>query len=173
MADNTGTAPTEVTPKKRVAKRPATKSKTKVATRPPAKKGAARPAAKKPGATRKAANKAKAAPKTPAKKTATPKSKTASKAGGFHRELDEHGFVPGTDSAKIAALLLAGGKSRQDVNEKVRKKIGGTTRNGTEKNVPALVSGVLNRLIEQGYKVESSFTVTAPARKRRRPSTKK
>jgi hypothetical protein len=163
------------------AKEVTAKRRTSAKRRPPAKKAAPSKASSKTGAKNKPRTAAKppvkaaakkaapakraAAKKAPAKKA--PVKKTTSNRGGFKRELDEHGFVPGTDSAHIAAALLAGGKDRNEINEKVLKKIGGETRTGSTKNIPALVSGVLNRLLEQGYKVESSWTLVAPARKRR------
>lgn len=164
------------------AKEVTAKRRTSAKRRPPAKKAAPSKASSKTGAKNKPRTAAKppvkkaAAKKTaPARKGPVKKSAPARKApakstgtrGGFKRELDEHGFVPGTDSAHIAAALLAGGTDRNQINEKVLKKIGGTTRTGSDKNIPALVSGVLNRLLEQGYKVESSWVLVAPKRKRK------
>lgn len=146
---------------KRVRPKPPAKKKAEAKTAPPTKTDAKKAPAKKKVAKSTAKAPAK---KAAAKKTTTPK--TATKRGPV-REVNEHGFVPGTDSAKIADILLAGGKDRNDVNTKVEKAIGSETRNGTKKNVPALVSGVLNRLIEQGYKVDSSWVLNAPTRKKK------
>lgn len=169
-------ASTEVKPRKRVAKRSAPRKKaaakkTAPAKRKPVKKAPAKKttAKKSPPTKRKTTAPRK---KTAAKKTATrkkaPAKKSTGQRGGFHRELDEHGFVVGGDSSTIAAMLLEGGADRSDINAKVAKKIGTVTRNDTERNVPALVSGVLKRLEEQGYKVESSFVVVPPARRKKR-----
>lgn len=152
----------------------ANKSPRKVAKKKTAKKVASRKAPAKKAAASKSGPPAK---KRTAKKTTTRKSpakKTTRKApakrsggaGGFHRELDDNGFVVGTDSAKIAEILLEGGVDRNDINAKAEKAIGGVTRNDTDKNVPALVSGVLNRLLRAGYSVESSWQLTAPAKKK-------
>lgn len=177
----------KVAPRKRVAKKVAKrpsppKAKATGAKKPTARKAPVRKtAATKTGPTRKpvarkrpAAKKAAATTKTRVKAKTTTKAKsTGSGRGGFHRELDAHGFVPGTDSSVIVAELLKGGKDRGDINASVAKKIGGTTRNGTERNVPALVSGVLNKLLEQGYKIESTYTVVPPAKVRRKMEASK
>lgn len=77
--------------------------------------------------------------------------------------LTEHGFREGTDSAIIVDILVAGGLDRQDINEKVAAAINVKTRNGRMKNIPSLISGLLARLEERGYYIESSWRVVPPA----------
>ena len=77
--------------------------------------------------------------------------------------LSEHGFRVGTDSAIIVDILVAGGLDRQDINEKVAAAINTKTRNGRSKNIPSLISGLLARLEERGYYIESSWRVVPPA----------
>lgn len=157
----------KATPKKRTAAKKGITRKPvpkKRASRPPvAKKKTAPKAAPKKAAPKKKVVAKKSAPakKAPAKKTSAKKVNNVAL-----REVNEHGYIPGTDSALICDILLAGGTDRADINEKVVKKIGLETRNGTEKNIPALVSGVLNTLLRKGYKTESSFVVLPPARRR-------
>lgn len=74
----------------------------------------------------------------------------------------EHGFRVGTDSAIIVDLLVAGGLDRQDINEKVAKSINVKSRNGRTKNISSLISGLLARLEERGYYIESSWRVVPP-----------
>ncbi len=77
--------------------------------------------------------------------------------------LTEHGFRVGSDSAIIVDILVAGGLDRQDINEKVAASINPNTRNGRPKNIPSLISGLLARLEERGYYIESSWRVVPPA----------
>jgi hypothetical protein len=151
--------------RKRVTPKPPTrktsKAKATAKTTKTRKTAASKPAAK---TTTRTTRTRKTAAKATPKKTAARKPSTRTAPA---REVNEHGFVPGTDSAVIADMLLAGGKDRSDINAKIAKKIDGTTRNGTPKNIPALVSGVLNSLLAKNYKVEASWTLVEPARKRK------
>lgn len=146
--------------------RPKAKKITKTAEAPKKavrKKSSASAPAK---ATKKVAKSSKPAPKkivkkasaAPAKK-ATPK-KALPNGGG--RQLDQNGFTPGSDSAIIAATLLEGGLSREDVNQKVAANIdkvnGLQNRNGEQKYVPSMVSGILNRMLKTGdFEIEESW----------------
>lgn len=83
------------------------------------------------------------------------------------REFDPFGFVKGGDSSIIAHALVEGGFDRKDVNDKIVAEIEKTngieTRGGGTKNVPSLVSGILSRLEEKGYTVESEWRLVPPA----------
>lgn len=115
----------------------------------------------------------------PVKKTATKsvakKSASSTVSTGAVRELNENGFVEGTDSAIIAAALIEGATTRADVNdlaEKNIKKVNGLqNRNGGDKYVPSMVSGIFNRMMATGeYEVESTWRLVKkekPARKTR------
>ena len=76
--------------------------------------------------------------------------------------MNAHGFRNGSDSATIVDILVAGGLDRQDINDKVAAAIGTETRTGRTKNIPSLISGLLARLEERGYTVESSWRVVPP-----------
>lgn len=78
------------------------------------------------------------------------------------RGTNEHGFRIGSESATIVEILLAGGKDRQDINQQVAEAINIHTRNGRIKNIPSLISGLLHRLEERGYEVESTWRVVPP-----------
>jgi hypothetical protein len=97
----------------------------------------------------------------PAKVEAKPKQTT-----GEGRTVDLHGFTPGTDSSLIAEALVEGGETRVDVNrlaaEKIAKVNGIKTRQGSDKNVPSLLSSILKRLQAQGYTIESSWRLVPP-----------
>ena len=151
---------------------PVEKPAAKASKKAPAKK--ARPAAKKKAAATVAAEPVKvpkkATKKAAAKKAATKKTAakgTAKSARGFRRELNVHGFVPGSDSALIVDALIDGGKDRHDATAKAVKKIekssGMSTRGGGQKNVPSLISGLMARLTERGYKIESEWRLKPPA----------
>lgn len=82
--------------------------------------------------------------------------------------LTRHGFRVGSDSAIIVNILVQGGLDRQDINDKVANAIDLRTRNGKTKNIPSLISGLLARLEERGYYIESSWRVVPPPKKKRR-----
>lgn len=107
----------------------------------------------------KATTKTTTAKKAPAKKAAPSPVETDRRG----REMDEHGFVVGSDSSKIAAILLEGGSGRAEVNEKIAAAIASPTRYGNDKNVSSLVSGLLARLKERGYTVEQTWKVVPPS----------
>lgn len=106
----------------------------------------------------KSAPKAKAAPK------AAPKEAVESKPRG---EMNVHGFYDGTDSAIIADALVEGGESRAEVvanaTETIAKTSGLATRNGTDKAVASMTSGILNALLAKGYVIEQSYRLVPPA----------
>ena len=146
-------------PKKRAAKKvaktaPATKAKTKTKSAPAAKKAAA-PAKKAVG------KKTTAAPTTKDKVK-----KEVSKARGgqsLPRDLNEHGFVKGSDSEKIVDILLAGGSDRADMNSKVLKAMGNRkSRNGTPMNTSSLIANIIKRLRDKGYTIESTWVLVPP-----------
>lgn len=83
------------------------------------------------------------------------------------RGMTVHGFRVGSDSAKIVDILVAGGLDRQDINEKVAEAIGTETKSGRTKNIPSLISGLLARLEERGYHIESSWRVVPPVPSKR------
>lgn len=127
----------------------AAKSKSKT----PAKKTAA----KKPAA-KKTASKAPAS-----KKKTTNVKKPASNRGGLNRELNEDtGFVVGTDQDAIANALLEGGESRAAIVERLESELDSETRNGTPKQITNMVSGVLNKMLDRGFIVESNFQLLPP-----------
>lgn len=74
-----------------------------------------------------------------------------------------HGFRVGSDSAIIVDILVQGGMDRQDINDKVAVAIEPLTRSGRPKNIPSLISGLLARLEERGYKIESSWRLLPPS----------
>lgn len=74
-----------------------------------------------------------------------------------------HGFRVGSDSAIIVDILVQGGMDRQDINDKVAAAIDPLTRSGRPKNIPSLISGLLARLEDRGYKIESSWRLIAPS----------
>jgi hypothetical protein len=126
--------------------------------------------------------KTSAAKKTPAKKTAASKNvknvkKPAAKKstrGGFHREINEDtGFVVGTDQDTIALALLEGGESRGDIVAELESTLDSETRNGTPKMVVNMVSGVLNKMLANGFTVESSFVVVPPTPASKRAAKRK
>ena len=147
--------PAKKTPAKKVpAKKVTAPAKTPVEV--PAKKTAPRKTAPKKVAS------TPAPVKTPRKKvTPAPAPVTTSE-----REFNDHGFVVGTDSAVISEALVSGGASRKEVNAKIAEVIAGTTRNGSPKNIPALVAGILSRMIDRGYVVESSYRLVPPTSKK-------
>lgn len=112
---------------------------------------------------------AKKRKKAPAKKTSSVaakkgKQKAASAVAGqgLPRNFDEHGFVIGSDSAKIVELMLEGDTDRRSLNQKVLKELNRTTRNGKPLNVSSLMSNLLKRLQEKGYTVESTWKLVPP-----------
>jgi hypothetical protein len=159
---------------------PVKKAAKKKPSRVTAKKAAAKKAppkkvaAKKPG--RKTTPSKVTAKKTASRPKASGRKKAAKKVAppARVREKDEYGFEVGTDSSVIAEELIEGGASRQDINDRVGERIGYETSNGTEKNVPALVSGILNRMLATGeFEVESDWRLVRVERKPRKKGKRK
>lgn len=145
------------------------KSTAKSKTAPAKKKSTA----KKSPATKTTAKKT-AAKKSTSKKNVKDVKKPAGKRGGFHREINEEtGFVVGTDQDTIALALLEGGESRADIAERLEKMIDTETRNGTEKQITNMISGVLNKMLARGFTVESSFVVLPPTPASKRKAARK
>lgn len=135
------------------------------------KKKVGRPAGKKSVGRPKKKSTAK---RGPAKKTAARKSsvkavkKPAGKRGGNTREMDPvTGFAVGTDGHAIAEFLIEGCESRQECIDVMRETLDAETRNGTEKPVANLVSGVINKLVGRGFEIEQSFRLIPPAKPKR------
>lgn len=159
---------------------------------PVKKTAAAKKAAAKKSAAKKSPAKKTTAKKSPAKKTAAkkPVKKTAaskknvknvkkpasSGRGGFHRPMNEEtGFVLDSESDLIAQALIEGGESRAAIIEEISGMLDSETRNGTEKAVSNMVSGVLNKMLARGFTVESSFALVppTPAQKRKAAGKRK
>lgn len=154
----------KVTPKKKAAGASTLKAGPRKAAPPvqfksPTNDAAPAKRAKKAAAPTKAVKTTKQVAKKPQKKAA-PASVPTQRTG---REYDEHGFVIGSDSSRIASIMLEGGESRSEINEKIATALAGPTRYGNDKNVSSLVSGLLGRLKEKGYTVESSWRLVPPS----------
>lgn len=81
---------------------------------------------------------------------------------------DEYGFAKGSDLSIVAGILVKGGKGRSDVVQKVERRFAKkTTRNGKPKNAHSLVAITLAKMQERGYKIEESWIVTPPKRRRK------
>lgn len=159
------------------AKKTAAKKTSASKSRPASKKTTAKSKgpAKKTAAKKSAAKKSTPAKKSAAKNVKKPatKKKTSNR-GGFNRELNEEtGFVVGTDSDTIALALLEGGESRADIIAELEGVLDTETRNGTEKQVTNMVSGVLNKMLAAGYTVEQSFVVVPPTPASKRKAARK
>lgn len=164
---------TKPKPKPRVAKAPS-RSKT-VASKSPVKKAskATTPSTKSSVVKKSSTSKAPSTKKAPVKKT----SKVVPPTPPI-RELNENGFVEGTDSAIIAASLLEGAATRADVNllaeQNIAKINGIDNRNGGTKYVPSMVSGIYNRMMATGeYEVESTWKLVRKEKPVRKPRAKK
>lgn len=127
------------------------------------KSTAAKSKSKTSPAKKSTAKKSPATKKSAAKKNVKDVKKPKSNRGGFHREINEEtGFVVGTDQDAIALALLEGGESRAEISERLQKQIDTETRNGTEKQITNMISGVLNKMLDRGFTVEQSFVVVPP-----------
>lgn len=142
------------------------KRPTTTAARGGTKAGTKAPAKPRPGTT--AAKKSGPAPKVAGKKAPAPRGKMVKDVivpedeNKPKREMTEHGFIVGTDSATIADRLVAGGTDRADVNTQIIEAIENTTgltnRNGTQKYIPSMVSGILGRMLATGkYEIHASW----------------
>jgi hypothetical protein len=153
--------------------------------RPPTKKAPAVTFSAKKAPSKRPAKKATSAS---AAKTSTAKKKPTSQRtkgkGGQYlpRDLNEHGFVKGSDSEKIVEVLLEGGADRAEINAKVLKALGKRkTRNGNEPNTSSLIANILRRLKDKGYHIESTWQLVPPtaeeaktaARRAKRAAAKK
>lgn len=130
---------------------------TKSATKPTARKTASTRSTAKPAAKRAPAKKAA---KTRAAAKATPEAGTKRSPRVYDKGV--HGFVKGTDQAKIADLLIKGGAGRADIVEKAKEVIDGTNRNGNPKPVGTMVSNVIRKLQDNGYVVKETIKATKP-----------
>lgn len=154
----------------------ATKKRTATTT---AKRGPGRPPGSKNKTSTTTTAKKPAAKKTTQSKQTQNKNvknvkKPAGKRGGFNREINEDtGFVVGTDQDTIALELLEGGESRAEIAERLEGMLDPVTRNGTEKQVPNMIGGVLGKMLERGFTVESSFVVIPPTPASKRAATRK
>lgn len=133
----------------------------------------------------KAVKKAPASKKSAAKKKVT--KKAASTGGGgvagqnLPREYGEYGFVVGSNSEKIAEILVEGGFDRNEVNTKIfnaLKKLTSVDEATLKRNIPSMVSATLTRLLPLGYTIESNWQLVpgeAPkkSKKKAAPAAKK
>lgn len=96
------------------------------------------------------------------------------KSAATSRELDPvTGFLPGTDSHIIALELLKGGSTRADIIERLRGKLDGQTRNGTEKSVANVLASTFAKLVARGFTVEASYKLVEPTPASKRAATRK
>ena len=72
------------------------------------------------------------------------------------------GFTVDSDSDIIAQELIAGGESREDISRRIAARLDPVSRTGTPKPVANLMSGVIRRLRDRGYQVESSWIMVNP-----------
>lgn len=72
------------------------------------------------------------------------------------------GFTVGSDSDIIAEELIAGGESREEIARNIAERLDPVSRTGTPKPVANLMSGVIRRLRDRGYHVESSWIMVNP-----------
>lgn len=159
--------PTEVKPtaKKKVPSKSAAPAKpTKKAA--PAKKAVA---AKTAPASKKPVKKA-----VPSKKPVKSAASKAAVGQTLPRDMNEHGFVKGSDSEKIVEILLEGGVDRADINHKVTKALGKRkTRYGNVPNSSSLIANILKRLQAKGYKIEASWTLVPPTEDEKKAAERK
>jgi len=111
---------------------------------------------------------------TSVKKPTTKKSNiTKIKAAPRERNFDSlTGFVVGSDQHVIAEALLAGGETRGDITDALRKKLSPTTKSGTVKPVANIVSSVFNKLVSNGFILESQFRLLPPTPASKRKATR-
>jgi hypothetical protein len=149
----------------------ATTTKKKATRKKPTAKPRKRTSAKATSAkttTKKATSKKATAKKATAKKTTSKgKTKASPKREHYGPQTNEHGLVPGSDTATMLDIMLEGGTDRNDINSQVEKAIkkstGLQTRAGNDKNIPTMVSSLLSRMQEKGYTIESSWVLVPPA----------
>lgn len=85
----------------------------------------------------------------------------------------ETGFVTGSNSDKVASELLKGGKSRDEINERVEKKIGTTNSKGGNRKGSQIVGTVYHQMLRRGYRVEQSFKMLPPTPASKRAATQR
>jgi hypothetical protein len=120
------------------------------------------------------------ATKTPTKRgpgrpkgTKNVKKPAAKKVGGNTRQMNPvTGFAEGSDQDVIATALLEGGESRSAIVENVESQVDLETRNGTDKQITNMVSGVLAKMKDRGFIVESSFVLLPPTPASKRAATR-
>jgi hypothetical protein len=79
-------------------------------------------------------------------------------AGMTYKALAEQvGVGVGTEQFLAVIELLKGGETRAEINERVKDLLPATTQTGTPKQVTNLVSGVHNRMLARGFKVQGTF----------------
>lgn len=79
-------------------------------------------------------------------------------AGMTYKALSELlGFGIGTEQFLAAIELLKGGETRSEVNDRVKELLPPVTQTGTPKQVTNLVSGVHNRMLARGFKIQGSY----------------
>jgi hypothetical protein len=140
--------------KKKVAPpKKSTAKKTAAAKKSPASRGRATSTS----------NKSSASSKKGTTKKAASSKKTASKRTPPVREINKDtGFVVGSDQDVIAQAFLKGAETRQDIIDACRKKLDSETRNGTEKPVSNIVSSVFNKMLREGFRLESTYRLLPP-----------
>jgi hypothetical protein len=67
------------------------------------------------------------------------------------------GFGIGTEQFLAAIELLKGGETRSEINERVKGLLPTHTVHGTPKQVTNLVSGVHNRMLASGFKIQGTY----------------
>lgn len=145
--------------KSTTTRKPAAKPTPKPA---PAKTRAAKAAPAKP--TRATAKKSAPVAKAPVRRTRAAAPKPVAPPVAMGRDLDElTGFIVGTDSHIAAIQLQKGGKDRQDIIDTVRELLDPETRNGTVKPVANVVAATIKRLLERGWTIDSTFSMSPPA----------
>jgi len=142
--DTAAGAPAVVTPKKKKH----TVKKAAAKTTAPAKTAPAKKRSVKKAST------------TTAKKRPTKKVAKGTSGRSLPRDMNEHGFVKGSNSETIVNLMLEGGSSRAEVAAKVAKTIKST--DGKPVNAPALMSGLVHRLMARGYTIEQTWVLREP-----------
>jgi hypothetical protein len=138
---------------KKVARKKVTVTKTKPVKKAPAKKTVARKTVAKKAAPK------KTAAKKVAKKTTK---KTASSRKGVEASWvtkDKYGFAEGSLLSIAAEEMLKGGIDRKEVLGRIRDRVGAEASSGKERNVSVIMHNALNRLLEQGYTINSSWKV--------------
>jgi hypothetical protein len=97
---------------------------------------------------------------------ATQTAKTSKRAPKLPAQLDEHGFVVGSDQSVAVQIMLAGGASRRDVTQQVQKRLSRrTTAAGKPKNASVIVYQLLQNLARRGYTEHGLWELRPPVAK--------